>query len=167
MQYMKLNVAQREQMLAGLDSMPTVLRQAFAGLTPEDLTRQGPNASFSPIEQVWHLADLEREGFAVRIDRLLNETAPNLPDFDGTQVALKRNYRALSFEAGLHALEQARSRNVDVLRDVPVAYWFRTGKQEGVGEVSLCDMPGFMAQHDAAHKEEIAAWRRARDAKRS
>jgi hypothetical protein len=35
------------------------------------------------------------------------------------------------------------------------------GTQEGVGKVSLCDMPGFMSQHDSAHRGEIESWKRA------
>ena len=45
---------------------------------------------------MWHLCDLEREGFGVRIRRLRDETTPHPPDFDGTRVAQQRDYRALS-----------------------------------------------------------------------
>jgi hypothetical protein len=30
--------------------------------------------------------------------------------------------------------------------------------QEGVGRVSLCDLPAMMAEHDASHRSEIEAW---------
>ena len=69
MQYMRLNKQQQIDFLAELASMPNYLEQAFADLTPDDRTRNGVDGSFSPIEHIWHLADLEQQGFAVRIHR--------------------------------------------------------------------------------------------------
>jgi hypothetical protein len=36
--------------------------------------------------------------------------------------------------------------------------WSRGGTQEGVGRIALCDLPSMMAEHDASHRAEIAAW---------
>ena len=161
MQYMKLEPAQRAELLASLAGMSEYLKAAFSGLDPEQLRASGPDGSFSPVEHVWHLADLEREGFAERIRRLRSEHGPHLPDFDGARMAAERNYRALSFEEGLAAFSAAREKNLSVLRDLDAESWLRNGVQEGVGKVSLCDMPGFMSQHDEAHRSEIESWKRA------
>ena len=59
---------------------------------------------------------------------------------------------------GLVAFAEARRRNLAALRGLDSASWYRTGTQEGIGKVSLCDIPGFMSQHDAAHRREIDAW---------
>jgi hypothetical protein len=131
-------------------------------LPSADAARPGSDDTFAPVEQSWHLADLEREAFAVRIERLLAEIEPALPDFDGARVARERGYRSRSLAAGIAAFREARLRNVAVLRDVPAEAWTRRGAQEGVGPVSLCDLPTMMAEHDAAHRAEIEAWKRAR-----
>jgi DinB family protein len=159
MQYMKLNTAQREELLNSLNSMPEYLREIFAGLTAKQVQTPGPNETFSPVEQVWHLADLEREGFGVRIQRLLTETEPCLPDFEGAKIAAERNYRSLSLEEGLVAFTEARKKNIAALPAIGSPMWSRSGAQEGVGSVSLCDIPNFMLQHDSAHKAEIEAWK--------
>jgi hypothetical protein len=159
MQYMKLNTAQREELLASLNSMPEYLREIFAGLTSEQARTAGPDGAFSPVEQAWHLADLECEGFGVRIQRLLTESEPHLPDFDGTKIAAERNYRSLSLEDGLLAFTEARRKNVAALPAIDSPMWLRSGTQEGVGSVSLCDVPNFMFQHDSAHRAEIEAWK--------
>ena len=156
--YMKLDPAQREALLASLGMMPAYLREVFESLNFEVAHTPGADGTFSPVEQVWHLADLERDGFVQRIRRLLIEADPLLPDFDGTKVAIDRNYRALSLEDGLVAFARARAENLALLRGVDTPSWWRSGTQEGVGVVTLCDMPGFMAQHDAAHRVEIEAW---------
>ena len=158
MQYMRLDPGEREEFLAALSGMPSYLTAAFANLSPDQARRAGPNGEPSPVEQVWHLADLEREGFAVRIQRLLSEREPYLPDFDGTRIAAERDYRSRSFQDGLAAFAETRQQNVDVFRRLQPASWYANGTQEGVGAVSLCDIPGFMSQHDTAHRHEIDAW---------
>ena len=161
MQYMKLDTAEREALLARLGGMVGYLDDAFSTLSAAQARIPGPDDSFSPVEQVWHLADLEREGFAVRIDRLARGGSPHLTDFDGAAIAKARNYRALSLAGGLAAFRAARERNISILRAVASAeVWAQSGTQEGVGSVSLCDMPSFMSQHDAAHRAEIEAWKR-------
>jgi hypothetical protein len=114
------------------------------------------------VEQCWHLADLEREGYAVRIRRLLDETNPLLPDFDGTQVARERNYRARPLSDALLAFREARAANLAALRRAEAGDWLREGVQEGVGPVALCDIPAMMDEHDEAHRTEIEAWLRER-----
>ena len=159
MQYMKLNTEQRQEFLATLASMPEFLKGAFSGLNPEQSRTRGPDDIPSPVEQVWHLADLEREGFKERIRRLHTEAEPQLPDFDGAKVAADRNYRSLSLEDGLSTFTAARWDNIAALRAIDGQSWFRSGTQEGVGRVSLCDIPSFMSQHDSAHRIEIEAWK--------
>lgn len=160
MQYMKLTEVQRHELMGSLAAMKTFLRKAFATLTPEEAQTPGPPGSFSPVEQVWHLADLEREGFGLRIRRLQTEANPHLPDFDGTKAAHERNYHSLSLAAGLRTFEAAREANIDTLQALSPEAWVRSGTQDGVGTVSLCDMPTFMHQHDQAHIAEIQEWKR-------
>jgi hypothetical protein len=88
----------------------------------------------------------------------LSESDPHLPDFNGAKVAAERNYRALSLEVGLVSFTEARQHNLAELRALDNERWLLSGTQEGVGRVSLCDIPGFMSQHDSAHRIEIEAW---------
>jgi len=160
-----LGLAEMEQntLLAELDAMPDYLATAFAALSPDEAAATGPDGTFAPVEQCWHLADLEREGYGLRIARLLRERAPVLADFDGDRIARERAYRSRSLGEGLAALRQARCENLARLRTLSAQQWRRDGSQEGVGPIALCDVPAMMAEHDASHREEIEAWRRARD----
>jgi hypothetical protein len=160
MQYMRLSEVERGELMASLADMKRYLREAFGSLAPDQTLLAGPGGAFSPVEQVWHLADLEREGFGVRIARLRTEPGPRLPDFDGAAIARERDYRSLSLRSGLEAFERARDANIAALMSVTDTEWTRGGTQEGVGEVTLCDMPVFLRQHDAAHVEEIEQWKR-------
>lgn len=159
---MKLTPVERQEALRTLASMKDFLDASFASLTREETRAAGPEGSFSPVEQVWHLADLEREGFGERIRRLQAEDGPSLPDFDGARIAAERSYRSLSFEEGLRAFEAARLANIALFLTLAPEAWTRSGTQDGVGAVTLCDMPELMRQHDEAHRAEIREWQRFR-----
>jgi hypothetical protein len=163
MRYLGLATMEQDTLLADLAAMPDYLAAAFAGLSPADAGAAGPDGALAPVEQCWHLADLEREGYGLRIERLLREVDPVLADFDGARIARERAYRSRSLAEGLAAFRQARSQNLARLRALGPADWPRTGSQDGVGPIALCDVPAMMAEHDAGHRQEIEAWRRARD----
>ena len=161
MRYMLLTRESQDALLESLTAMPDVLDEAFVGLSTTEARIVGADG-FSPVEQCWHLADLERDGYSVRIRRLLNEDEPALPDFDGERVARERDYKSLSLTEGLAAFRQARAENVARLRRLSESEWERRGTQEGVGRIGLCDVPTMMAEHDAAHRKEIESWVSAR-----
>lgn len=161
MRYMLLTRDDQETLLENLSAMPAMLADAFRGLSADEARLEGADG-FSPVDQCWHLADLERDGYGVRIHRLLTEEEPLLPDFDGERVARERDYKSLSISEGIAAFRDARAANLAALRRVSDREWERRGTQEGVGRVGLCDVPAMMAEHDAAHRAEIEAWLRGR-----
>ena len=158
MKYMMLTKESREALMGGLRQMPDFLAESFAELPDALRTRPGPDGSFSPVEQAWHLADLEAMGFAERIRRLMVETEPQLPDFAGDEIARQRDYKSLSLAEGIEAFRLARERNLATLDALTRAEWNRRGEQEGVGAVTLCDIPSMMAEHDESHRKEIREW---------
>jgi hypothetical protein len=157
LKHMLLPPEGQQQLLDDLASMLSFLAERFGALSDDD-ARLRDGDVFSPVEQVWHLADLEREGFGVRIERLLNEDDALLPDFDGAQAAERRKYREKSLHEGMRAFARARQDNIEALARVTPSQWTRRGLQQGVGPVSLCDIPTMMSEHDAAHRDEIDAW---------
>jgi hypothetical protein len=147
-----------EALLVELSGMPGFLAARLGSLGPEEAARAGRAGAFSPVEQCWHLADLEREGYAVRIRRLLHESEPLLPDFDGARLAEERQYRRKTLAGGLRAFGKARRSNIAALRALDPVDWSRRGSQEGIGGIRMSDLPRMMAEHDRAHKAEIDTW---------
>jgi hypothetical protein len=144
-----------ERTLAELAGMAAHLADGSASFPGESAARRPPDGSFSFVEHVWHLADLEREGFGVRIRRLLTEDEPMLPDFDGARIAGERDYRSRSLVEGLAAFALARHENLVALDALTDAQRSRGGTQEGAGRVTLRDIPMRMREHDASHRKEI------------
>jgi hypothetical protein len=144
-------------LLARLETMPAELRAAADRLGAASWRTAPAQGGFSLVEQAWHLADLEREGYALRIQRLLEEDDPLLPNFDGDRIAAERDYRTKSMEEGLAAFGAARARNLVLLGAQEPGAWDRSGTQAGVGRVTLRDVPRMMLEHDDSHRAEIAA----------
>ena len=152
-----MNRRELETHLLTLESTPALLARAASELQEDRVRQRGTTGGFSFIEHVWHLADLEREGYGVRIRRLLSEDEPTLSNFDGERVARERVYARRDLADGLLAFAAARSRNLQRLREVSNGDWSRTAEQEGIGTVALGDIPRMMVEHDREHERQIAA----------
>jgi hypothetical protein len=145
-----------DDVLSRLAEMPGFLESAVARAGPR--FRQRPAAGgFSMLEQVWHLGDLEHEGYAERIARLRREDRPHLPDFDGDRIARERDYQSLDLADGLTRFGVARARNLAILRELAGDEWGRSGTQDHVGPVTLRSIPRMMREHDESHRREIVA----------
>ena len=140
-----------------LRQMPAMLVEAARRLPGSVVSDRPLAGGFAMIEHVWHLADLETDAYEVRIRRILEEDEPELPTFDGDAVAAKRKYRALRLRDGLKKFTEARERNLAALRALEGDAWQRAGVQEGVGKVTLRDIPRMMHEHDLSHRGEIEA----------
>jgi hypothetical protein len=88
-----MNRRNLETLLLTLESTPALVARAAAELDASQVHRVPATGIFSLVEHVWHLADLEREGYEVRIRRILTEDEPSLSDFEGERIARERRYR--------------------------------------------------------------------------
>src|ERR1043165_1270899 len=98
-----------------LAEMPAVIKELARGLSQEELKRKPSDNEFSFQENVCHLRDIEKEGYTVRIEKLLNEHEPVLPDINGAKLAQERDYNSQDFEAALDELTKLREKNISVL----------------------------------------------------
>jgi len=158
MRDMNLRDAERDAVLLALRDMPSWLEGAVRDLSPDEEVLRGPGGGFAPVEQCWHLAELERDAFSERLRRLREEDRPVLPDFDGERAAIDGNYLGRTCADGVAAFAAARRANLDLIGSIRAEEWGRTGTQAGVGELALCDLPAMMAEHDASHRREIETW---------
>ena len=150
-----MNRRDLETLLLTLESTPALLERAAQGLSASEVLFRADETGFSLVENVWHLADLEREAYGARIRRILTEEEPTLANFDGDRVARERVYQKRPLAEGLASFALARRRNLERLRSVSGDDWSRSGIQEGVGRIRLSDVPRMMAEHDRSHTEDV------------
>ena len=109
-----------------------------------------PSESFTALEQVCHLRDIEIDGYQVRFRRLLDESRPCLPSLDGYALARERDYAHADAGEALHAFRAARIRTVALLRGLGEAQWRRDGEYEG-GPVTALGLAHYLCSHDQQH----------------
>lgn len=151
-----MNRRELESLLVTLESTAALLSRAAAALSPAEARRRPAAGGFSLVENIWHLADLEREGYGIRIRRILAEDRPALLNFDGDRIARERSYQERDADRGIVLFARARRQNLEAFARLSRSEWKRAGAQEGVGCVVLEDLPRMMAEHDRSHGVEIA-----------
>lgn len=148
-----------ETIVAFLEETPALLGRLSAGLTVEDLRRKLAGDEFSFVEQACHLRDIEREGYAVRLRRLLTENDPLLADIDGAALARERRYSEQEFGPAADEFAHLRADNVAVLRGLSAEQVARAGRFEGVGAVTVGELVKMMHEHDREHREQLQGLR--------
>ena len=137
-----------------LSAMPEFLDAALVAAEPEDLLSRPGEGEFSLVEHACHLRDLEREGYLIRVRRMIAETNPELQPFDGTAVAAARDYRSQDARAAAHDFARARREVVALLAPL-TAEQLRREARFGGKRICLADLVAMMVEHDREHREEI------------
>jgi DinB family protein len=149
-----------EGQLKFLQDTPHKLLQLVEGLSEPELRWRNSDSDFSMVENICHLRDIEAEGYTARINRILDETNPFLPDIDGARLAVERDYNSQNVEATLQLMTEARIRNIERLRLVDQKQLEREGMLEGVGNVSLRKLVVMMTEHDENHISDLRSLRK-------
>lgn len=139
-----------------LASMPAFLEGALDAASRDELTYSPAEGEFSLTEQACHLRDVDREGYLVRVRRILAEDAPTLEGFDGDRVARERNYVAQDAKAAARDFAAARRELVALLAPLGAAELNREAVFMGK-RLCLADLVGMIIEHDRGHREEIEA----------
>jgi len=139
-----------------LAAMPRFLEEAVASADARALARRGPGGTFSLTEQACHLRDLEREGYLVRVRRILAEDSPVLEGFDGDAVARERDYPAQDAKRAAREFAAARCELLALLASLEAPQATRTALFDG-RTITLAGLVAMIEEHDRGHREEIAA----------
>ena len=139
-----------------LAAMPAFVEAAVLGVSPQRLrARPGPG-DFSLLEQACHLRDLEREGYLVRVRRILGERRPALASFDGAAVARERGYLSQDARVAAREFSAARRELAGLLAPLTREDLAREATFEG-RPICLGDLLGMIVEHDRGHRAEIEA----------
>lgn len=137
-----------------LEAMPELLETLIAAARPEDLGRQPGEGLFSLVEHACHLRDLEREGYLVRVRRMLTETRPALAPFDGAAIAAARDYPSQDAFRAVGDFAAARHELTALIAPLTREQLALEGTF-GDRRVCLGDVVAMMVEHDRGHREEI------------
>lgn len=138
------------ELLNRLSVAPVRLRALLATL-PEAALRAAPSTGgFAPIEDAWHLRDIEAEGQFLRIRRILAEERPVLASIDGERLAIERQYLQRELGSALDEFAQYREASLGLLGELSEEAWARTAFFED-RQVTLRELVTSIAEHDESH----------------
>ena len=137
-----------------LEAMPEFLEAALEIASADELAFKPSPDEFSLGEQSCHLRDLEREGYLVRVRRMMTEPAAELEGFDGAAVAAARNYPAQDARRAAQDFSAARHELLGLLAPLTPADLQRTATFEG-RRITLGDLVAMIVEHDRGHRAEI------------
>lgn len=154
-----MNRNELEELARFLEETPAKIERLAEGLD-ETEARWKPNADeFSVVENVCHLRDIEVDGYAARIQKILREDEPFLPDLNGARLAVERRYNEQELAAALEAFQSARRGNVLAVRELSSQQLERRGVFENTGAITLSGLLELMREHDMAHLDELKGLR--------
>jgi hypothetical protein len=143
--------------LLALEAFPQQLEAHYAAIPAEyknwaPTSWQGvPSESFTPIEQICHVRDIEVDGYRVRFHRTLSEECPALASIDGESLAKTRCYANSKGEEVLASFRAERARTVEFLSELSVKQLARTATFEGYGVLSVRSLVHYLCSHDQQH----------------
>jgi hypothetical protein len=140
--------------LEKLATMPEFLEAALERIGTGALARRPGEGEFAFVEQACHLRDLEREGYQVRVRRMLSEITPELVPFDGDTVARERRYLEQDARAATKDFAAARRELLGLLSAVTPVDLQRKAMFEG-NAITLSDLVAMVVAHDQDHREQI------------
>jgi hypothetical protein len=150
-----LTADELESLTTFLAGTPARVRALVQNLSERDARLKPSAQEFSALEHACHLNDLEREGYGARIEKLIHEEHPFLPDFDGGRIAAERDYNNQHLETALDAFMHSRHGNLRAIAHLSTHDLQRSGTLETVGPITLETLLLKMREHDEAHLQEL------------
>jgi DNA-binding XRE family transcriptional regulator len=110
---------------------------------------------FSLVEHVCHLRDIDGDGYRVRLERMLTEQCPTLPDLDGDALARERAYQSADLAAALASFTTTRLAIAARLAKLSPDERRHTGLMAGTTEITVEGLVEIMAAHDSEHLDQL------------
>jgi transcriptional regulator with XRE-family HTH domain len=142
--------------ISALAAMPTKVKDIVALVPPAAWTHKPSNGSFTVLEHICHLRDIDDDGYRIRVERMLTEEQPTLPDIDGDALARERDYLSQDLEEALASFTTTRWQIASRLAKLTPEQRCRTGLMAAAKRITLDELVDAMKAHDSAHLDELS-----------
>jgi hypothetical protein len=155
-------VTNTDKLIADYVAGANQLRQAVAGLTPQQLHARPVPGKWSTHEVVCHLADSEII-YADRINRLIAEEDPTVFNADPELFSRHLCYASRDLDTELLVVSTLRLHMAGILRGLRSDQWERTGTHSVDGRITVAELVRRATGHIPHHIRFIAEKRAALD----
>lgn len=138
---------------------PGLLREAIAGMTPEQINATPVPGKWSTRQVICHIADLEPV-YADRMKRVIAEEGPTMFGGDPDLFAAKLCYAERDIDEELALIEAVRRHVGRILRAQPAEVFQRTGNHAERGPMTLESLLKTITGHIPHHVKFIEEKRR-------
>jgi len=150
----------KEEIKLLFERLATAPRRFFelcSGAAPERLALPLAPGKWTALQILRHLTGCDREALLPRIEKILAESDPFLPNWDQDQWMKQygdvRNVRAVQL---LDEWARLREKIALTLFDLSLEQWARTGRHERRGTLTLFQLCRLNADHDDLHWRQIS-----------
>ena len=144
-----------------LQNSTEMIRALLLGITEADARVKPSPESWSILEVVCHLYDIEREDFREHLDFILHRQQDEYHVIDPQAWITERNYNEQDFVEMQSKFFAERRKSLDWLKEISAADWEITYTSE-YGSVSAGEMFSCWVAHDNLHLRQLVELRRAR-----
>lgn len=144
-----------------LENSTEMIRALLAGITQEEAQVKPYAESWSMLEVICHLYDLEREDFREHLDFVLHRQNQEYHTIDPPSWIKDRKYNEQNFQGIQEKFFSERQKSLKWLREISDADWDITYTSP-YGSVSAGEMFSCWVAHDNLHIRQLVELRRAR-----
>ncbi len=154
---MPMDFLEWEQRLAVLASGPRWGQELLEAHGGESFRRPPSPGRWSAAAVVAHLRDCDREVFLPRVERVLAEDFPAVPDVPAHDWAVERRYADAEPERVLAEWRAVREQLMARIAPLGPADWARALLHPKRGAHTLAEMVRYWCDHDLSHRRQIRA----------
>ena len=144
-----------------LQNSAEMIRALLAGISQEDSQIRPTPESWSILEVVCHLYDLEREDFREHLDFILHRQDEEYHVIDPQAWIMERRYNEQDLRAMQEKFFEERQNSLEWLKGLTNADWDITYTSQ-YGSVTAGEMFSCWVAHDNLHIRQLVELRRAR-----
>jgi len=149
---------ERAAMIEQIAATPAKMREAVAGLTPQQLETPYRDGGWTLRQVVHHVPDSHMNSY-VRFKLALTEQSPTIRPYDEARWAELADSRETPLETSMTLLESLHDRWVRLLRSMAADDFQRTLKHPENGQMTLDAMVAIYAWHGRHHVAHITSTR--------
>ena len=152
---------QFETLVQELVHSTEMIRALVAGLTTDEARLKPTPESWSVLEVICHLHDVEREDFRFHLDSILQRPTEDWPDINPGEWIIGRSYNQRDLPDMLNNFLAEREKSLAWLRGLSAPNWSAAHTDEG-GSISAAEMFAAWVAHDNLHIRQLVELRRSR-----
>jgi hypothetical protein len=140
-----------------LATSPRRFFELCSGASPDRMARPMAPGRWTPLQILRHLAACDREALLPRIEKILAEDDPLLPDWD--QDGWMKQHGDVRGASPVQLIDEwarLREKVALTLFDLTPEQWVRTGRHEVRGSLTLYELCLSNADHDDEFSRQIA-----------